>query len=140
MMTWKRADLLGVLQRLRFVALTAVIVTLVVMWLQGTKAILPAMALGVAAWLIIGSAVQIAERIGLFKISLINSLKRASGMPRAAWGMAIAHSALGIFVIGVTASSAWKIEMIQLMKPGEIILVDDYKITFLGTSNIKAKL
>ena len=57
-------------------------------------------------------------------------------MPRAAWGMAIAHSALGIFVIGVTASSAWKIEMIQLMKPGEIILVDDYKIT-LGTSNIK---
>ena len=27
--------------------------------------------------------------------------------------------------------------MIQLMKPGEIILVDDYKITFLGTANIK---
>ncbi len=137
MMTWKRADLLGILQRLRFVALTALIVTLVVLWLQGTKAILSAMALGVAAWLIIGSAVELSERIGLFKVSLMESLKRAFGMPRAAWGMAIAHSALGIFVIGVTASSAWKIEMIQLMKPGEIILVEDYKITFLGTSQIK---
>ncbi|MEK9683492.1 MAG: heme lyase CcmF/NrfE family subunit [Rhodospirillaceae bacterium] len=136
MLSWKRADLAGVFQRLKFVLLFVILIILFTTWMHGVKEVLASLGLGVAAWLIIGSFVQIIERGGFFKVPLAQALTRAFNLPRAAWGMAIAHGSLGILVIGITVSSTWQIEMIQLMQPGETISIQNYKITFKGTNSV----
>ena len=46
--------------------------------------------------------------------------------------MTIAHAGLAVAVAGMTASSAWKVERIQSMKPGETVTVAGYEFTFAG--------
>ena len=117
-LSWKRADLAGVLSRLSAAVAIAVLVGLSVAWFAGERKMFGAVGLGIAAWLVVGSGVELAERIGLFRVSPGASLKRAAGLPRSAWGMVLAHAALGIMVAGITATSAWRVEKIQALKPG----------------------
>ena len=137
MMSWKRADLAGVLGRLKLAFVGVLIVIVVAAYIVGVSEILAALGFGVAAWLTLGAAVELADRIGLFKLSPAASFRRAVGLPRAAWGMAIAHGAVGIMVAGITASTAFRTESIQLMKPGETVTVSGYSLRFNGATDIK---
>ena len=137
MLTWKRADLGAVLSRLKVALLSAFIVTLSTAWVSGGLSdIIAAVGLGISAWLIIGSATELAERIYLFRSPFSKSLRRSTDLPRSFWGMIIAHSALGIMVAGITASSAWKVEKIQLMGLGDTVNVAGYEVKFKGTQLI----
>jgi cytochrome c-type biogenesis protein CcmF len=134
MLSWKRGDLAGVLGRLKlafFVSVTAVGLTA---WLSDDHDVLAAMGIGLAVWLVTGSAVEIAGRIALFKTSAKASWRRATGLPRSAWGGAIAHASLGIMVAGITASSAWRVEKIQLMQPGETVTISGFTLQFNGVT------
>ncbi len=51
--------------------------------------------------------------------------------------MTAAHAGLGIIVAGITASSAWQVERIQLMRPGETIEIAGRSITFDGVENVR---
>ena len=51
--------------------------------------------------------------------------------------MAIAHGAVGIMVAGITASTAFRTESIQLMRPGEDITVAGYNLRFDGATAIR---
>jgi cytochrome c-type biogenesis protein CcmF len=137
MLSWKRADLLGVLGRLKlaFAGVTIVIVTAA--YVLGITELLAALGFGVAAWLVLGSAVELGDRIGLFRLSPGAAMRRAVGLPRAAWGMAIAHGAVGIMVAGITASSAFRTESIQLMRSGEDVTVAGYNLRFNGATAIR---
>jgi len=137
MMSWKRSDLRGVMARLWAAFAAALIVTIAVALFVGFKDILAALGLGLAAWLLVGSAVEIAERIALFRGPLANSLRRAAGLPRSAWGGAIAHGALGLTVAGITASSAWQDEHIQHMRAGDRLAVGPYEVIFQGATPVK---
>ena len=137
MLHWKRADIGAVLSRLKiafYIALIGIVAT--AYFAENIKDLLAAGGIGIGTWLIVGSAVEIAERISLFRGTLSNSLRRAVGLPRSQWGMGIAHGALGIMVVGITASSAWRIENIQLMAPGDVALVSGYSLKFDGTKKI----
>ena len=136
MMSWKRGDLGGVLARLKIAFAAALIVTVAVALVAGFRDILAALGLGIATWLIVGSAVELAERIALFRGPLSASFRRAAGLPRSAWGMVIAHGALGLVVAGITASSAWQDERIQLMNAGDKVTVGPYEMTFDGVAPI----
>jgi len=137
MLSWKRADLGGVLERLKFVFLAALLVTAATAWLAGIGEVFAAFGLGIAAWLVLGSALELGNRIALFRVPFAESLRRAAGLPRAAWGMAIAHGAVGILVAGVTASSAWRSEEIWLMRPGDAVTVADYSLRFEGVESVR---
>ena len=136
MMAWKRGDLAGILGRLKLAALAAVLLAALSLWLDGETDVIAAIALGVAAWLIVGAAVDLAERIGLFRISFSESLRRAANLQRSAWGTAIAHASLGVMVAGITASSSWQTERIQIMKPGDSIDLAGYEVTFKGAGQV----
>ena len=136
MMSWKRTDLGGVLTRLKVACWGSIIVIGVVAWVTNVSELFAAFGFGVAAWLILGSASELSERIALFHGSAENIWHRVKGLPRSAWGMAIAHGALGILVVGITASSAFQVEKIQLVRPGDQINVAGYKITFNGVKPI----
>jgi len=136
-LSWKRSDLAGVLSRLGAAVAIAVLVALVVAWFAAERKMFGAVGLGITAWLVVGSLVEMAERIALFRVPLGASLRRAAGLPRAAWGMALAHGALGIMVAGITATSAWQTEKIQAIKLGDSVEVAGYTLRFDSVGPIK---
>jgi len=115
---WKRGDLLGAMQRLWLAALAAFVALLLTLWLRGI-AIGPAIGMGLAAWLGCATLVEWAERVKLLRLSARESLRRARNLPRAAYGMSLAHLGLAVLIAGVTASSAWKEERVLRMKAGD---------------------
>jgi len=77
----------------------------------GRSSLLLVVGCGSAIWIIISSLIQ-----------PLRSLKRAegkTGITRSALGMSIAHLGMGIFVIGVTITSAFGIESDRAMRIGE---------------------
>ncbi|MGI9492660.1 MAG: heme lyase CcmF/NrfE family subunit [Geminicoccaceae bacterium] len=126
MLAWKRGDLMGVIARLKVaIGLTLLVIAGYLVWTQG-KSALAVFGMGVAAWVIFGSLVELADRIQLFRIPFGRSMSRAGGLPRSAYAMAIAHIGLGVSTVGVVASSAWQEERILVMKPGDSIDLAGY--------------
>jgi cytochrome c-type biogenesis protein CcmF len=137
MLSWKRGDLAGVLGRLKVAFAAALIAVVATAILKGWGNLLAALGMGLAAWLTIGAAVELAERIGLFRVRPAESWRRFRALPRSAIGMAIAHGALGLTVAGITASSAWQTEVIRTMKPGDVATVGAYELRLDGVSAIQ---
>ncbi|MBW8725629.1 MAG: heme lyase CcmF/NrfE family subunit [Inquilinus limosus] len=133
LMAWKRGDLAGVLGRLKFAAAGAVIATLAALWLQGGGPVLALVGIAFGAWVVLGAATEIAERVRLFRIPLRDSLSRAIGLPRSAWGTAFAHAGIGIALLGMIATSYWSTEKLVLAKPGDRIdIAAGYQVVFDG--------
>jgi cytochrome c-type biogenesis protein CcmF len=135
LMAWKRSDLPGVLGRLKFAAAGTVLVVLAALWLQGGGPVLALLGIAFGAWVVLGAATEIAERVRLFRIPLRDSLSRAAGLPRSAWGTAFAHAGLGVALLSMIASSYWSTEWLVLAKPGDRIdLVAGYAVEFDGVT------
>ncbi len=134
LLPWKRGDLWAALQRLKLAfaaAVIAAIATLVVAR-DGPWLAIPGMALGV--WLVAGALVEWGERIRLFRASPLDSWRRAVGLPRAAWGMTLAHAGAGLVLLGIVASTSWEVEKLQAMRPGDSVEIGGYSFTFEGAS------
>ncbi len=112
---WKRARLNEAARRLWPAALGAALVGAVAAF--GADA-LPALGFAGAAWLIAGAAVDIGGRARF-------SLSRLAGIPRAAWGGAVAHAGLGVTLAGI-AGMALATERAILVQPGESVSVGGY--------------
>jgi len=54
-------------------------------------------------------------------------LQRARGLPRSAWGTAIAHAGVGLAAIGI-AASAWSIESLATLRPGQRLQAGPYAV------------
>jgi cytochrome c-type biogenesis protein CcmF len=132
---WKRGDLLGALQRLLAagaVAVVAVVAAFALVW-RGPWLAPFGIALGV--WVLAGAVAEWGQRIKLFVAPLGESLGRALGLPRAAYGTLLGHAGLGITVIGIVATSAWQSETVVALKPGERGEVAGYSFVFHGTKS-----
>jgi cytochrome c-type biogenesis protein CcmF len=128
LLSWKRADLEGVLQRLRFAGGMTAIVLLVVLWFQKGGPVLALLGLGLATWVVAAALSELAERVRLFRIPLSHSLARALALPGSAWGAALGHAGLGIASAGMTGSALWKAETITRLSPGESASVAMYTL------------
>ena len=73
--------------------------------LQTGRSGLGPIGLFLGTWLIASSAVEIWGRTGRSR-----SFGRLLRLPRADWGKAVAHSGLGVTMIGISAMMAWNIE------------------------------
>jgi cytochrome c-type biogenesis protein CcmF len=126
-LAWKRGDLLGVAQRLAVAMGVAILVTLAVLWLTRGGPVAAPLGIGLAAWLIMGAATEIVTRSWRPGMAIGQALRRAAGLPRSAWGTALAHAGVGVTVIGI-AATAWGVERIVALKPGEKVDVGGYEI------------
>src|SRR5882762_1376749 len=93
LLAWKRGDLAGALGRLTLAFAAAALIALATLWL----------ATGGPVGAIFGTALEYGERIKLFRAPLRDSWQRASALPRAAYGMTMAHLGVAVLVAGVTA-------------------------------------
>jgi len=135
LLAWKRGDLVGAAQRLIAAGIVALLTIAVVWaWEKGGSALAP-LAIGLAVFVILGSVVDIAERVKLFRAPLNTSWSRAKGLPRSAWGTAFAHAGLGIALIGIVCESTWNIEHIATMRLNDTAQLGSYSATFDGMTS-----
>ncbi|EKV32219.1 Cytochrome c heme lyase subunit CcmF [Caenispirillum salinarum AK4] len=139
MLSWKRGDLAGALSRLKAAA-GAALLAFGLAWVLAGGAlddVLAAFGFGLAVWLLVATLVELAERVKLFKAPLAESGRRFARLPRAAFGMTLAHLGMAFIVAGVTAASAYKQESVQVMVAGQTITVAGYEFTFQGAERVE---
>jgi cytochrome c-type biogenesis protein CcmF len=128
LLAWKRGDALGVLQRLWWAALGALILGIAAFALVRPQAALAGAGVALGAWVILGSLTEIAERIRLFKAPAAESGRRLIGLPRGAWGMTLAHIGLGVFILGAAVENAGKIEAAEVLRAGGRMPLGAYEV------------
>ncbi|HUN49504.1 MAG TPA: heme lyase CcmF/NrfE family subunit [Candidatus Sulfotelmatobacter sp.] len=134
MMAWKRGDLAGALGRLKAAFVIAVI-AVVGMWAIKTgNSLLPLLGVALVAWLLVGAIVELADRLRLFRAPLVESLGRARRLPRAAYGMTLAHMGVALTVLGITVSGTFQSDRLGIMRLGESAVVGPYKFTLVDVS------
>lgn len=129
MLAWKRADLTGVLQRLKFAAGTVVIIAIISLWQTAGGTLIATLGLVMGGWLVAGTLLDLAGRIKLFRAPLGTSFNRAAGLPRSQYGAMLGHMGLGILILGITASETWTDEKLTLLQTGESATVGGYTLT-----------
>ncbi|WGF88801.1 heme lyase CcmF/NrfE family subunit [Marinivivus vitaminiproducens] len=132
LLSWKRGDLAGVLGKLKFAGAAVLFVVLGSLVFCRGFAGLGLLGLVLGVWVIAGTAVELGLRVlgprpASLDLSVPRIWRRARAMPRSAWGMATAHVGLGVFVLGVTASSAWQSERIVTLEPGQAVEMAGYR-------------
>ena len=136
LLAWKRGDLLGVAQRLIGAVVIAAITVAVIFAMEGGGGpILVPFAIGLALYVMAGALTEIVERTGLLKVPFSTAFARARGLPRSAWGGALAHFGLGITLLGIIGETQWSVERIAELKPGQSISIRRYDLHFDGTTN-----
>src|SRR5262249_52377073 len=60
--------------------------------------------------------------------------RRASGLPRSAYGGMLAHAGVGLTVIGIVATSAWRAEHVVVLRQGERSEIAGYDLSFRGVA------
>ena len=126
LLAWKRGDLLGAAQRLMAAGIVALIViAFVYAWTFGGSTLAP-LAIGLALFVIVGAVIDIIERIGLFRLPLNVTIRRARGLPRSAWGTMFAHAGVGLALIGIVCETTWNSENIRSMRAGDVANIAGY--------------
>jgi len=134
LLSWKRADLLGAMQRLWAAAAVALLVGLAVMMFKERGPWAAPLGIALGVWLIAGSIAEVAERTKFLRVPFSTFWARLKGLPGAAIGMTLAHIGVGVTVIGIVAITAWKVEKIVALKPGESVEIAGSTVTFVSES------
>ncbi|VAW18204.1 Cytochrome c heme lyase subunit CcmF [hydrothermal vent metagenome] len=131
-LAWKRGRLLGAAQRLAAAFGLAIVGTVVVAWVVTEGPAWAPLGIGLSIWLIVGAFTDLAVRIYGKGAGVGAMISRAVGLPRAAWGAALAHAGVGIMVLGIVGITAWRAENILIMEPGQSTEVASYTALFEG--------
>src|SRR6476620_6860599 len=132
LMAWKRGDIFGAAQRLMAAFGIAFVVIVLTFTVGDRSSILAPFGIGLAAFVMIGAMVDIAERIGLFRVPVSVVRQRAAGLPRSTWGTALAHTGIAVTLLGIVCVSAWASERIVALKPSETVSISGYELSFDG--------
>jgi cytochrome c-type biogenesis protein CcmF len=128
LLAWKRGDLKGVTQRLWLVAVLAVLLAVLAFVLFEPKKALAAGGIGIGAWLILGSLYEVKVRIKAGRAPVAESLRRAKGLPLGAWGMALAHLGVGVFILGAVVETSFKTEAASVIPVGGEVVSGPWKV------------
>ncbi|MDU8929747.1 heme lyase CcmF/NrfE family subunit [Alisedimentitalea sp. MJ-SS2] len=128
MLPWKRARLGRVIRKLIPAMILAVAVGALLWAIQTEKSGLGPIGLMLGTWLVAGSLVDLWARSA--------GGKRLFRLPRADWGKTVAHSGLGVTMVGVAGLLAWEAEDIRVVQEGESYDLAGYTITLDGVERL----
>ena len=129
---WKRGDLGRAMRPLWGPLALSVALGALVWSLQTGRTMLAPVGVTLAAWLVLGSLTEVAERVRLGRAPFGESLRRAANLPRSDWGKAVAHSGLGVTIFGIACITAWASEDIRVVKVGETFPLGGYELRLDG--------
>ena len=129
LMPWKRADLKGILGRLKFMALVVLAAAFGIWAYVGDGSLFALLGLLMGLWLAGGVLFDIAQKARMGKMKASGSLHRLAGQPRSQWGMWLAHFGIAVVIFGITASEAWTSERLAIMTLDSSEEVAGYEFT-----------
>jgi cytochrome c-type biogenesis protein CcmF len=132
LMAWKRGDTLGAAQRLTVAFGAGIVAIGATFAVAGHGSALAPFGFGLAFFVMMGAVTDIVERVGLFREPLPAVRRRASGLPRSAWGTALAHFGVGVTLLGIVSVTTWASERIVALKPSQTVSLAGYDLTFDG--------
>jgi cytochrome c-type biogenesis protein CcmF len=135
MLPWKRGDLYAALSRLKVAFVVTAAAALVTLAATGAHSIGAACGLALAAWLFAATLTELAERVRL-AADPRGALRRALHLPRATWGMILAHGGMAVVIAGITGSNAWTAERIVDARPGDRIELAGYTIALDAVNQV----
>jgi len=134
LLSWKRADLLPVLQRLYFVAGVALVTVIFILSFTQESSAPAAMAIGLGVWVILGAFAELYHRAGFRKTSLKVAFARLRGLPASVWGVAFAHCGLGVMVLGIVGATVFSDEQGAALKKGGQLEIAGFTLVHDGTT------
>ena len=137
MARWKQAELPGLLHRLRWAALVAVLAALGTHWLTGGLSLTAVAAVLMACWILGATAADLWERLHPGDAGWRGMADRARRLPRALVGMWLAHAGVAVFALGVCLVSSLEVERDLMMAPGDSTQVAGYTFTFRGVQPLR---
>jgi len=135
LLAWKRGDLLGVAQRLMTAFGFGLVAVAAAFAIEGGQSVLAPLGVGLAFYVMAGAVVDFVERTGLFRSPLSVVAKRAAGLPRSAWGTAVAHFGIAVSMLGIVGAGTWGTERIVALKPSQTVSLSGYDLRFGGLIN-----
>ncbi len=135
MLPWKRGDLYAALSRLKVAFVVTAAAALVTLAATGAHSIGAACGLALAAWLFAATVTELAERVRL-AADPRGALRRALHLPRATWGMILAHGGMAVVIAGITGSNAWTQERIVDARPGDQIELAGYTVALDAVNQV----
>ncbi|MGG7518530.1 heme lyase CcmF/NrfE family subunit [Allorhizobium undicola] len=137
MLAWKRGDLAGALQRLYMAACLSLLVGLGLYYAENGGPVLAIPGLAAGFFLLFGAGADLWFRAGFGKQTFALALRRLAGLPRSAFGTALAHAGLGVTVLGIVAVTTFQTETVVEMVPGQTVEAGGYAITYDGLRSSK---
>ncbi|WP_018239154.1 heme lyase CcmF/NrfE family subunit [Ensifer sp. BR816] len=132
LLAWKRGDLAAAAQRLFAAVGAGLLFAAAVYYAKNGGPVLAVLGIGLGVYLILGALTDVALRSGLGKVVASVALRRFLGLPRSAFGTALAHIGLGVTLIGTVAVTAYETETVVEMKPGMLVDAGGYSLRFDG--------
>jgi cytochrome c-type biogenesis protein CcmF len=132
LLAWKRGDLLGAAQRLMAAFGAGLAAAAIAFAIEDGQSVLAPFGVGLAFYVMVGALVDLAERTGLLRVPLSSVRSRAAGLPRSAWGTAVAHFGIALSMLGIISAATWGTERIIEIKPSQTVSLSGYDLTFDG--------
>ncbi len=132
---WKRAEVPELWQRLRWAAVVAVVAAVLAGWVGGELTLMSMLGLLMAFWVLASLAADLWDRVRPVGGVRTNVLERLRQLPRAYWGMTMAHLGIGVFVFGVTMVNTYDVERDLKMQVGQSTTIRGYTFTFQGVTS-----
>ena len=133
---WKQADLPSLATRLRWAFGVSLATALLLPLLLGKWTPLISLGLVLALWIVTTALLNLHERLHQLQASG-GFTSRLAAMPRAYWGMLLAHCGVAVFIVGVTMVKGYETEKDVRMAVGETATIGAYTFRFEGTQELK---
>ena len=129
-LAWKRGELLGIAQRLVFAAIAGAAVMVVMLAGKTGGPVMAPVGLAIGVFLSIGALVDISSRATRNGGGVAAITHRFFRLPLSAFGAAISHLGVGLFIIGVSMT-AYDSEKIVNLGEGTSVNLSGYQIRLL---------
>jgi len=117
---WRNGDWRVALRVLTPALGIAIVVMLAVLAFVTPRSLVAAMAFGLGAWTIAAAVIDLARRGDI------------RALPISAFASALAHLGLGITLLGITGTTVWRSEALDLLKPGQTMPIGGYTLRLEG--------
>ena len=134
---WKKATLGETLKKLAKIIVLGLIIGFALPYIVAGKApILVVLGISLGGWSICTALYYLFKNV-FRNDAKLSSFQRFKKIPRATYGMVVAHIGIGIFVFGVTFVSAFQEEKEVPMRIGEKIEMAGYEFGFNGVKTLQ---
>jgi len=134
---WKEAVVPDLARRLRWAAVVTLLAALGAEWMSGRFSWLGGLGLAMAFWIVASVATDLWERVrpsGGFRGGVLNRLRQ---LPRAMFGMMVAHLGVAVFIIGVTMVRTYEVERDVTMQTNDTTEIAGYTFALRGVREVQ---